>query len=152
MALTSDLASLAGFFSPKYRVKLWKCQKWHFLQSIYLKRKGEDCNPRSCCCPSQSPQLCLHHLGHYPAPSLALISLCLQGKMGLLWIAFVSPGLNSWPIFSIFFSFLQKLIWWVTWWFGVRERKGQSEKTHTCILLIFYKWPNSTALSNEHSK
>lgn len=58
--------------------------------------------------PRVSPAL--HHLGHYPAPSLALISLCLQGKMGLLWIAFVSPGLNSWPIFSIFFFFFSSEI------------------------------------------
>ena len=79
---------LGWFLFPKVQ-SIMKCQKWHFPHGIYLKRKGKDCNHRSCCCPLLSPQLSTYHLGHYPAPLLTLISLCLQGKMSLLWIAFV---------------------------------------------------------------
>lgn len=66
-AVTSGLAPLTGFFSPKYEV-LWKCQKQHFLHGIYLKRKGKDYNRRLCPLPSQSQKLSSHHLVHYPEP------------------------------------------------------------------------------------
>lgn len=41
---------LGWFLFPKVQ-SIMKCRKWHFLHGIYLKRKGKDCNHRSCCCP-----------------------------------------------------------------------------------------------------
>lgn len=97
--VTWGLTSLAGFFPSKYKV-LRKNQKQHFRHSIHLKGEEKKTQSGLCLLPLQSQQLSSHHLGLYPVLLLALISLYQQGKICLLWVTFVSLGLNSLPILS----------------------------------------------------